>query len=218
MEGFVSGSIARVRGGLPSWRKVVLRYGIVVVLVVMVVVAALLYPGFLSFRNVTNILSQNAPIGIVAVGMTFVIIAGGSILSVGAVVGLGATLFASLTLQHSLLAGAAAAIVVGIVVGTATGIVVNRLHVNPFVATLGAASVISGFMLIYSGTQPYVVSDTTFQQLGAGRIGDIPISIFVLAAVLVAGRWSLGGQSTAAGSTPSAETPRQATCQGYESS
>ena len=188
----MTASIGRVRGSLPSWRKVVLRYGIVLVLVVMIVVAVLLYPGFLSFRNLMNILSQNAPIGIVAVGMTFVIIAGGFDLSVGAVVGLGATLFASLTLQHSLLVAAAVAIIAGIVVGTANGVVVNRLNVNPFVATLGAASIISGFMLIYSSTQPYVVSDSAFQQLGAGRIGDIPISIFVLVAVFVIGGWILG--------------------------
>ena len=188
----MTASIAAARNGLRSWRGVILRYGIVAVLIVMVVVATLLYPGFLSFQNLMNILSQNAPIGIVAVGMTFVIIAGGFDLSVGAVVGLGATLFASLTLQHSLVAAAAVAIGAGVLVGTTNGIVVTRLRVNPFVATLGAASIINGFMLIYSNTQPYVVSDPGFQELGAGRVGGVPISIFVLAGVFALGGWILG--------------------------
>jgi ribose transport system permease protein len=165
----------------------VVRYGIVFVLVILVVVALILYPKFLSFQNVLNILSQNAPIGIIAVGMTFVMLAGGFDLSVGSIVGLGATFFASIALKSPLPLAAFVAIVIGIGVGVVNGVNINKLHVNPFIATLGAGSVINGLMLIYSHTQPYVVADEAFQQLGAGKVGPIPISILVVAVVFIIG-------------------------------
>lgn len=168
-------------------RDVAPRYGIVVVLIVMLVAASILYGGFLTPQNISNILSQNAPIGIVAVGMTFVIIAGGFDLSVGAIAGMGATLFASLALRFPLEVAGVVAIAAGLLVGAVNGFVINRLRVNPFVATLGAASVINGLMLIYSSTQPYVVSDAGFQTLGAGKIGVVSISIIVLIAVFLVG-------------------------------
>ena len=198
-----------VRRRVPWLREALLRYGIVVVLLFMVAGSSVLYPGFLTFQNILNILSQNAPIGIVAVGMTFVILAGGFDLSVGSVVGLGATFFASFALQQSLLVAALVAISAGFCVGAVNGVVINRLRVNPFVATLGASSAINGLILIYSHTQPYVVDDATFQWLGAGKIGPIPVSIIALALVFAAagavltwtkyGRWiyAIGGNAEA---------------------
>lgn len=175
-----------------SMRYVLLHYGIVVVLGIMLASAAFLYPGFFSFQNIMNILSQNAPIGIIAVGMTFVILAGGFDLSVGAIAGLGATFFASIALSSPLLVALLVVVVAGIIVGSINGVVINKLRVNPFVATLGAASIINGLMLIYSNTQPYVVSALAFQMLGAGRIGPVPVSIIVLGTVFVLGGFVLG--------------------------
>jgi ribose transport system permease protein len=175
-----------------SLRNVVLHYGIVLVLAILLVSASILYPGFFSSQNLLNILSQNAPIGIVAVGMTFVILAGGFDLSVGSMVGMGATFFASIALHSSLLVAACAAIAAGLLVGSINGLVINRLNVNPFVATLGSLSAINGLMLIYSNTQPYVVSDPAFQVLGAGKLGPIPISILILLVVFIAGGFALG--------------------------
>lgn len=172
-------------------RNVMVHYGIVVVLVILLVTAVSFYRGFFTFQNVMNILSQNAPIGIVAVGMTFVMLAGGFDLSVGAIVGMGATFFASLSLTSSYLVAGLVSILAGLLVGSINGIVINRLRVNPFIATLGAASVINGLMLIYSNTQPYVVPDQVFQMLGAGKIGNVPISILILAGVFIAGGFIL---------------------------
>jgi ribose transport system permease protein len=172
-------------------RDIMVRYGIVVVLAILSVVAVILYPRFFSIQNIFNILSQNAPIGIIAVGMTFVMIAGGFDLSVGSIVGLGATFFASFALRSGLLVAALVAILAGLTVGSINGIVINRLRVNPFIATLGAASVINGLMLIYSNTQPYVVSDPAFQAVGAGKTGPIPTSILVLAFVFLVGGFAL---------------------------
>ncbi len=166
---------------------VLVHYGIVVVLVLLLAVASIFYHGFFTLQNILNILSQNAPIGIVAVGMTFVMLAGGFDLSVGAIIGMGATFFAAFALHSPLPLAGAVAIMAGGFVGSVNGVVINRLRVNPFIATLGASSVINGLMLLYSHTQPYVVSEAAFQVLGAGKIGRIPISVPILAVVFLVG-------------------------------
>jgi ribose transport system permease protein len=122
---------------LGSTRTIVVQYGIVVVLALLVITAAILYPGFFLPQNLLNILSQNAPIGIVAIGMTIVMLAGGFDLSVGAMIGMGATFYASFALKSSLMVSGTVAIVAGFLFGSLNGLVINRLRVNPFIATLG---------------------------------------------------------------------------------
>ena len=83
--------------------------------------ASALYPRFLSPGNLRDILGQNAALGLVALGMTFVIIARGFDLSVGAIYALAACLFAGLSVNHSPVLAAVVTIVVGISVGLAIG-------------------------------------------------------------------------------------------------
>jgi ribose transport system permease protein len=177
--------VESTRGGLNRIIDLSLHYGMLFVLVILFIVASIVYHGFLTSQNLTNILSQNAPEGIVAVGMTFVIIAGGFDLSVGAIFALGSTLFAALSTNHPIVAAAAATLALGFVCGAANGGVVTRMRVNPFVATLGSASVISGLVLAFSHTNPYIVSNPAFQTLGAGSWGPVPISIVVMVSVFV---------------------------------
>lgn len=71
--------------------------GMVWVLVILVITAVILNPRFLNPGNLVNILTQNAPVGIIAVGMTFIIIAGGFDLSVAAVLAIGGVSYATLS-------------------------------------------------------------------------------------------------------------------------
>jgi ribose transport system permease protein len=169
-----------------------MRYGLIVVLVVLVVIAQWLYPRFLHPQNIKNILSQNAPLGIIAVGMTLVMITRGFDLSVGAVYAAGATVFASLAVAGwPLLAAGATTLGIGLLAGLANGTLITRLNVNPFVATLGTTSIFSGLALIYSQSSPFVVSDDAFTALGRGQAFGLPISVWLLAAVFVAGEFVL---------------------------
>jgi ribose/xylose/arabinose/galactoside ABC-type transport system permease subunit len=161
------------------------------VLVVLFVASSFVYHGFLTSDNLRNILSQNAPEGIVAVAMTFVIIAGGFDLSVGSIFALGATVFAGIALDHSILLAAVLALGLGLAAGLGNGVVITTFRVNPFVATLGSASVISGLVLAFSHTNPFVVAKPSFQTLGAGSWGAVPISIVVLVIVFVAAAFVL---------------------------
>lgn len=175
-----------------SFTDLALRYGLLIVLVVLVVVSQALYPRFLDLQNIKNILSQNAPLGIVAVGMTLVMITRGFDLSVGASYAAGATVFASLAVGGwPLWLAAGATLLVGLAAGLINGTIITRINVNPFVATLGTTSAFSGLALLYSNSSPFVVSDKAFTVIGRGAFLGIPISIWILGAVLVVGEFVL---------------------------
>ncbi|MGO4836792.1 ABC transporter permease, partial [Rhizobiaceae sp. 2RAB30] len=107
-------------------RVSMLHYGMVWALVCLLVVATILYPGFFDLANIKNILSQNASVGIVAVGMTFVIIAGGFDLSVGAIFALGAVLFANRADPAGLWGAAGIVLIVSIACGVINGLIVTK--------------------------------------------------------------------------------------------
>jgi ribose transport system permease protein len=177
---------AALRRRLVTWS---LQNGMVVVLIGLLFAAQVLYPGFLDVENLKNILLQNAPLGLIAVGMTFVMITGGFDLSVGALYGTGATVYASLAVKGWALPPAAlVTVVLGLVAGAVNGLIVTRLRVNPFVTTLGTASIFGGATLLYSHSSPYAVSDSGFTSLGRGEALGVPYSVWMLLAVaLVAG-------------------------------
>jgi ribose/xylose/arabinose/galactoside ABC-type transport system permease subunit len=181
-------------GARPGPVAVATRYSMLGVLVLLVIVATILYPGFLEPANIGNILTQNSAVGLIAIGMTFVIISGGFDLSVGATYALGAVLFAGLTLKTgSILVAGIGALAAGVVVGVVNGLIISRLGINPFVATLGTSSVVSGVAYIYSNSSPFIVNDVPqFQDLALSRIAGVRLPIwilliaFVVAAVLLA--------------------------------
>lgn len=186
-DGTRGGETRQSASPLARLLSLVLRYGMIAVLVALLIAAVILYPGFLKPANIRDILSQNAPVGIIAVGMTFVIIGAGFDLSVGSIYALGATVFAGLSIGHSVALAGAAALAVGLVLGSANGFLVARLNVNPFVATLGSSSVISGLAFIYSHSAPFVVKKPTFTTLGNSAVAGIPTPIVLLIIVVIVG-------------------------------
>jgi ribose transport system permease protein len=159
------------------------KFGIVVVLLVLMVVGQILYSGFLDWSNVSNLLAQNASVGLVAIGMTFVILGEGFDLSVGGTYALASVLYAQISAGHSVALGALAAIGAGVAAGLINGAVVARVRVNPFVATLGSGFVFSGLAYIYSKSAPISVDKPGFQWLGSAGLGGVPVSIWAFAAV-----------------------------------
>jgi ribose transport system permease protein len=163
---------------------VAVEFGIVWVLLVLVVVSAILYPGVLDVGNLRNVLSQNAPIGIVAAGMTFVMIAGGFDLSVGAIVALVAVVYAKLAGTMPLAPAALLALLAGTGVGVFNGLVVTRLRVNPFVATLGSGSIVGGLAFLLSQSQSITVERPSFMTLGNEAWLGVPIAVWLLILVI----------------------------------
>lgn len=165
------------------------KYSMLGVLVGLLAIATILYPRFLSPANVGNILSQNAAVGIIAVGMTLVIITGGFDLSVGAVYALGSVVYAGVTIQTgSVLFAGIAALLAGVLVGILNGSLISVVRINPFVATLGTASIVSGVAYIYSNSSPFIVNDVpAFQDLALTTILGVKLPIWILIAVFVVG-------------------------------
>ena len=167
------------------------RFGIVLFMAVLMVVGQILYSSFLTLGNVSNVISQNASVGIVAIGMTYVIIGQGFDLSVGGIYALASVLYPGIAANQSVLLGAAAALGAGLSAGLINAAVVARVKVNPFVATLGSGFVFSGLAYIYTNSAPISVSKPGFQWLGAQAMLGIPVSIWTLAIITLIGAFLL---------------------------
>lgn len=162
-------------------------FGIYAVLVVIVIVAQIVYSGFLSWDNIKLLLSQNAPLGIIAVGMTLVIIGGGFDLSVGAIFAVSGTAAAMISTHHGVLEGFAIGMAAGVACGLINAIVITRFRVNPFVATLGSSSLFSGVILLISNSNPFYVEKNSFVWLGQTKVFGMQLPMLLLIAVFVIG-------------------------------
>lgn len=163
-------------------------------LIAVCVVTALLSDRFLSPTNVTNIFLQASVIALVAMGMTFVIISGGFDLSVGSVVALSGCVAAAVMLETHWVLGVGAGIAVGALVGLFNGLVVTRLKVSPFIATLGSMVIVRGLVLLLTDGRPIVGDEglpATFLELGRGRFLGIHILIWVPIVLFCALSWLL---------------------------
>jgi ribose/xylose/arabinose/galactoside ABC-type transport system permease subunit len=159
------------------------------VLFALLAIATMLYPRFLSPGNIGNLLSQNAAVGIIAVGMTLVIITGGFDLSVGAMYALGSVIYAGVTVQTgSVFIAGVSALTAGVIVGLLNGTLVSIVRINPLVATLGTASIVSGVAYLYSNSSPFIVTNApSFQDLALTTILGVKLPIWIMIVVFVVG-------------------------------
>lgn len=166
-----------------------LRYGMLILLIVLIIAAQLAYPVFLTPLNIQNTITQNASMAIIAVGMTFVIIGGGFDLSVAGTLGLASVAYSMLYLA-GLPVGAClvSALLAGVVAGIINGLVVTKLGVNAFVATLASASIFLGMAALISGSRPIIVpSSAQFGLLGSGQVGSISVALILIVVLFVVG-------------------------------
>lgn len=159
------------------------RYIILSILLLMCIFLSIASPYFLTYRNIINIIRQVSINGILAAGMTFVIIGGGIDLSVGSIVGFVGAIAAGLQYLGTLPA-ILISLVMGILVGAINGILITKGNIPPFIATLGMLSMARGATLLYTGGQPIFNLNSNFRYFGAGNIGPIPVPIvmFILIA------------------------------------
>jgi ribose transport system permease protein len=189
---------ARLRGARLTPARVLARFGFYAALAVVIAVFAALSPAFLTFGNGINILQQTATIGIMAIGETLVILAGGIDVSVGSMLGLGGMIAAMVTREPgaSPLLAIALGTLAGLGVGLVNGGVVTRLRIDPFITTLAMLSVVRGFVYIISNQYNVDVPDRSpFLMLGRGHVGPVPIAVLIFAA-LFAAAWLLERRTT----------------------
>ena len=148
-------------------------------------------PQFGTRENLTNILQQNAIIGIIACGMTFAIIIGGFDLSVGSTAAMASVVTAYVIIESSgngVPLGIIAALATGLIVGSINGALIAFVRINPFVVTLGTMTIIRGLVFVATDATPLFGVPMGFTQLGLGKSFGVPnVAIVFLGVALLLG-------------------------------
>lgn len=156
--------------------------GLIVVVVLFGGILSALTPTFLTPVNLMNLLLQASTLGVMALGMTFVIIGAGIDLSVGGVPAIVSVLAIGLTVQSDLPVwlGLLVALAVGVAVGALNGYAITRLRIAPLIATLGTLSITIGLAFAYSGGTSIVPVPDFYNFLRRANVFGIPINIVIL--------------------------------------
>jgi ribose transport system permease protein len=199
------------------WREegLLRNLGLVGVLVVLVVIGVVTRPELYGDatwvkNNVFTILQQASAIGVVTVGMTFVIIGGGIDLSVGAIIAIAGVWSTTVATQSYGAAGMIfTALVVGIIVGLVNGVLISYGRLVPFIATLAMMVAARGLAAQISDKQTQVSNNATINGIATTKILGIPLLVVILAVVVAAGwvllnRTTFGRRTVAVGGNPEA--------------
>lgn len=180
---------------IPEFLK---KYGIIVILVVMVMAITIKEPRFLGFRNVLNLLTQSSMYGILALGLLLVIVSKGIDLSVGSVLAFAAVVAASV----SQVAGAASkmfpdlpmmpllvtvivALGIGALCGFVNGTLIARTGIPAFISTLGMYTIARGAALMYSAGKPLSNLNPSLKFFGSRIFEVLPVPVLIYAIIIV---------------------------------
>lgn len=177
--------------GWQRWAEFARRYAVVVLFVALFVTLSVATESFLTFTNLLNIVNQNAPLAIVAVAMTFVIIGGGFDLSAGAMFGVANVLAAWIAVNIGGALGLAAAPVVGLALGVVNGLLITLLRIHSFLATLASSLVFRGLAVLITGGALITVTVPGFTTLGQGKIGGVYYAVVLLVVFVLLGMFLL---------------------------
>jgi len=184
-----------------DWMGLLARFAPLIFLIVLMAAFAIGEPRFLSPFNLFNVMRQVSIVGLLAIGMTFVILTAGIDLSIGSLLafaGLAAAAidkggltnrFAAVGAGESLGYGWGLALLVAIAIGMAggflQGVAITRLKVPAFVVTLGGMSVFRGAALLMAGGGPISGFSDSFKWWGQGKLGPVPIPVIVFIAFAI---------------------------------
>jgi len=195
--------VLRLQRRAISWPQRLRSAGPIAGLVLLCIVGTLLNPDFATWDNAINVLTRTAFIGIIAVGMSFVIISGGIDLSVGS---MAALIAGSVILVMNwvapyvgsplaaVLLGMAVALVLGAAFGLAHGVLITRGHIEPFIVTLGTLGIFRAYLTYFANGGAITLDNTLADVYGPvyyGSVLGISIPIWVFGAVALAGGFLL---------------------------
>ncbi|MDG3087594.1 ABC transporter permease [Vibrio hannami] len=164
------------------------QYWIFIALLVLIFAFSMLSESFLTQVNILNILRQVSIIGICAVGMTMIILTGGIDLSVGSMIGV-----AGMACALMLKAGFPPALAVGLTLtlglcfGYFTGMLINKIHIPPLIATLGLMTGLRGVAYILNDGLPIYGLPDSIKFIGQGWVFGIPFPVILMIAVFIFG-------------------------------
>ncbi len=156
------------------------RQGALIALILVVLISSFSFNGFLTQYNISNnVLVSNVPIGLVALGMTFIIFTGGIDLSVGSTIALASVVVARVSTQ-GMWPAIAAAVLTGLAVGLFNGFVITQMRIPPFVTTLATLLGVRGLALFFSNEHNVTMSNRDLLDFGNGDLFGIPNPVIVL--------------------------------------
>jgi inositol transport system permease protein len=173
-------------------RQTVRKYGIILVLLLMIILLSIVQPAFLSATNIFNVLTQSSIFGIMALGMTFVIISKGIDLSVGSVLAFAGVVAASLGQVTTatekyfpnmpampVIVPIVTALAIGAFCGFINGFLIAKTKIPAFIATLGMLTIARGFALIYTSGRPVSNLIPSLTALGGKVFNVIPVPVII---------------------------------------
>ncbi len=183
---------ATAKADVARWRRLGLRRNLTqsaiwVVLVILTIVSTLISPVFMTTRNISTLLKQAASLGIVSVGQTLTILTGGIDLSVASVMALMSVVSASLMEgQNSLFVPVTLyCLAIAAAIGLTNGLLVTKLKIPAFIATLGMILVVQGIRFVYTGGSPRGSIPAILRFIGGGMVGPVPASVILWALIVV---------------------------------
>ena len=163
------------------------RYGILIALLVICIILSIATPYFFTVQNLVIVLRQVSVNGILAIGVTFVIIAGGIDLSLGSVVALTGVIAASFAHPgvYPLIVPLLIGLLTGALVGVISGLTITIGRVAPFIVTLGMMTIARGLALVWSDGRPVTNLSPAFNFIGGGDVLYIPVPILLFVLVII---------------------------------
>ena len=169
------------------------KYGILIVLILLCVFFSFMTNTFLTSRNLLNILRQISISGIVAVGMTFVLLSGGLDLSVGSLLALAGTTTSTLIVSGGINPWLAmlSGILATMALGLTTGVIIQKFSLPPMIATLGMMTIVRGLAYIITGGLPVYGLPREYVWIGQGYVWVIPVPVIFMLTALGVGAFVL---------------------------
>lgn len=175
-----------------NFKKVVAfltKYGIYFAFLLLTAILSIISPPFLTPSNIINILRQISVNGIIAVGMTFIIITAGIDLSVGSIVAFTAVIATSFAHpgEYPLIVPIVLGILAGLACGAINGVLIAKKKLAPFIVTLGMMTAARGSALVYTNGRPVINLSDSYNQIGGGYFLGIPLPVIIFLIVVLSG-------------------------------
>lgn len=163
------------------------QYSVVFAFIILVVFAAILSDNFLSIANVTNVLRQISIIGVLSVGMTFVILLGGIDLSVGSVLALTGTVIMASQADYGMpvFMAVGLGLLAGALVGVVNGLMITYGKIAAFIVTLAMMTIARSLALYYADAGAISGTNSQYAAIGNGYLWKIPVPVFIFAAIVL---------------------------------
>lgn len=168
-----------------QFKDMIRRYGILIGLIGLITGFSVLSERFFTISNMLIVMRQTSIVAFLAVGMSFVILGAGIDLSVGSVLAFSGAVGAGVMQNGGIFFGILAGLALGTALGVFSGIVITKLKIPSFIATLAMMAIARGGTLVYTDGRPITGLPSSFAFLGRGYIGNVPFPIILMLIIFI---------------------------------